>query len=209
MMKWMLQVFMILPRAASAGELIAQVSDGAGKPVADAVVFLYEAPGGPFEPSETPVVIDQIDKQFTPYVTVALVGSKVSFPNKDNIHHHIYSFSKAKKFELPIYKDEKPDPIVLDKVGVVKLSCNIHDWMLGYILIVDNPYFAKTGADGRAHLTGLPAGSHKVGVWSDRLKGAVEETIQKAAIGGETVRLQFKPKLSPARKTTRPALSNY
>src|SRR3954463_14006574 len=83
------------------GSVDVTVKDVNGKPVSDAVV--YAIPGGsrggaPKKQS----VIDQRDKQFVPYVTAVQVGTSILFPNGDNIRHHVYSFSPAKKFELPL-----------------------------------------------------------------------------------------------------------
>src|SRR5256885_12704347 len=77
-------------------------------------------------------VVDQRDKQFVPYVTAVQVGTAVIFPNSDNIRHHVYSFSPAKKFELPLYSGVPAGPVGFDKVGVMPLGCNIHHWMIPY-----------------------------------------------------------------------------
>jgi plastocyanin len=199
---------LLLCSAARAGDIVALVQDGNGKPVEDAVIYVNEAAGN-FHAPEKPVIMDQIDKEFVSRVLAVLVGTKVRFPNKDQIHHHVYSFSKAKKFEVPLYKGETADAVVMDKVGVVKLGCNIHDWMQGFIFVSDNPYFAKTGKDGRATIEGVPAGTYEVGVWSERLKGSPDATLQKASIGKQTAKLQFRPNLKPPVKSTRPAVSKY
>ena len=101
-------------------------------------------------------VVDQVDKQFVPKVQAVLVGTPVTFPNNDNVRHQVYSFSPAKRFELPLYAGVPAQPIVFDKPGVVVLGCNIHDWMVGYIYVSESPYFAKTGKDGKAVLADLP-----------------------------------------------------
>ncbi len=79
-------------------------------------------------------------------------ASYVQFPNKDNIRHHVYSFSAARKFELPLYSGTPAQPVLFDKVGVVKLGCNIHDWMIGYIYVTETPYFGKSNAEGRVDM---------------------------------------------------------
>jgi plastocyanin len=193
----------------SAGEIEATVSDAAGKPAKDAIVFVYEVPGKTFPPPTESAAMDQVDLEFVPHVLPVLAGTKVRFPNKDKTHHHIYSFSKAKKFELPLYKGEEAAPVVMDKAGVVKLGCNIHDWMLGYILVLDNPYFARTGADGKATIAGVPAGEYQVAVWSERYKGEVEDTRQKIAVHEKGAAARFTVKLGPPRKSSRPAVISY
>ena len=86
-------------------------------------------------------IVDQINKEFVKPITVIRPGMSVVFPNHDNIRHHVYSFSPAKIFELPLYKDVTPKPVTFDKAGAVALGCNIHDWMSAYIFVVDSPFF--------------------------------------------------------------------
>jgi plastocyanin len=205
----LLWALLALPLRSSAGEIQAVVRESSGKPVSDAVVFIYEVKGATFAAPSTPAVMNQIDKELAPHVLPVLAGTWVRFPNQDNIHHQLYSFSKAKTFELPLYKDVEPNPILMDKPGIIKLGCSIHDWMRGYIVVLDNPYFAKTGDDGAAALTGVPEGEYRLAVWSERLKETVEETIQKVTVGPRPAHVQFPPKLGPVRKSTRPAVSDY
>ena len=137
-------------RAQTAG-IAASVSDEAGRPVEDAVVVAVPTDGGvrvPPRPREG--IVDQVDQEFTPKVTAVLVGTPVRFPNHDNVRHQVYSFSPAKRFELPLYAGVPAEPVVFDKPGVVVLGCNIHDWMVGYVYVSESPYFAKTGKDGKA-----------------------------------------------------------
>ena len=108
----------------------------------------------------------------------------MSFPNRDNIRHHVYSFSSSKKFELPLYIGTPAAPVAFSKPGVVALGCNIHDWMLAYIYVVTTPYFAKTAADSKAHLEGLAPGAWDARVWHPRLKGEPEKTAKPLTLGG-------------------------
>jgi len=125
-------------------------------------------------------VVDQIDKEFVPRVKPILVGSQVSFPNHDNIRHEVYSFSPAKTFELPLYAGTPAKPVLFDKPGVVVLGCNIHDWMVGYIYVSESPWFAKTAADGKTVLRGLPPGRYVVRAWHPRLDVDEHATDQQA-----------------------------
>jgi plastocyanin len=83
-----------------------------------------------------------IDREFTPYVSVIQTGTRVEFPNRDPIQHHVYSFSPAKTFEIKLYSGRSPESILFDKPGVITIGCNIHDWMIAYVLVVPTPYFA-------------------------------------------------------------------
>jgi plastocyanin len=195
---------------ATAASLIAHVQDDTGKPVADAVV--YAAPRGrafPKTPPRERVVMDQRDLQFMPYVLPVQIGTPVYFPNSDNIRHHVYSFSPAKIFELPLYKGTPMAAVVFDKPGAVVLGCNIHDWMLGYIYVLETPYFGKTGDRGEARLSSLPAGEVEVRVWHPRLKDGVDKTLRPATLsaGGET-RIEFSIRLNPDRRKQRPVFSD-
>ena len=165
-------------RAQTAG-IAASVSDEAGRPVEDAVVVAVPTDGGvrvPPRPREG--IVDQIDQEFTPKVTAVLVGTPIRFPNHDNVRHQVYSFSPAKRFELPLYAGVPARPVVFDKPGVVVLGCNIHDWMVGYVYVSESPYFARTGKDGKALLTELPPRAYTLRVWHPQLDAA-EETTRK------------------------------
>src|SRR6476646_3573058 len=159
-----------------AGSLEVMVKDDRGGPVSDAVV--YASGGATGSPSKKRTVIDQRDKQFVPYVTALQVGTPVLFPNSDNIRHHVYSFSSAKKFELPLYSGVPAEPVVFDKAGFVTLGCNIHDWMIAYVAVLPTPYFQLTGKEGHALLKDLPAGRYTVQVWQPSLKGSPENSAQ-------------------------------
>ena len=148
-----------------AASLQAQVKDAAGKPLADAVV--YAIPGAVHEGRQVkaPVAVEQFDREFVPFVSVVQVGTVVTFPNRDPILHHVYSFSPAKPFEIKLYTGKSPVEVLFDKAGVVTLGCNIHDWMIGYILVVPTAHFAKVDAQGIARLRDLPPGAYDIHAW--------------------------------------------
>ncbi|HEY0368788.1 MAG TPA: methylamine utilization protein [Chthoniobacterales bacterium] len=162
-----------------AASLEVVVQDGKGAPVTDAVVY---AIGNARGAAAKPVIIDQRDKQFVPYVTALQVGTAVVFPNSDNIRHHVYSFSPAKRFELPLYSGIPAEPVTFDKEGFVTLGCNIHDWMVAYVAVLPTPHFQVTGQDGRAVLHDLPPGSYNVLAWQPALKGAPEKFAQHVEV---------------------------
>ena len=126
---------------------------------------------GKVPPRSSTALIDQVGREFVPLVSVVQTGALVSFPNKDNIRHQVYSFSPAKTFELRLYSGTQASPVVFDKPGLVTLGCNIHDNMIAYALVVDSPWFAKTDAAGKALLDGLPAGDYEIHAWHYRQAG--------------------------------------
>ncbi len=173
---------------ARAGTLEALVQGGDGDPVEHAVVYAIptRADGDARPPSAEaqPAEITQKNKEYVPYVTAVQVGAKVAFPNRDRVRHHVYSFSEAKTFEIPLYRGTPPEPVLFDKPGPVTLGCNIHDWMKGYVFVAPSGHFGVTGKDGRSVLADLPEGSYAVQVWHPRLKGEPEATAQSVSLNG-------------------------
>lgn len=169
---------------ASGAELQVSVVDTTGKPVADAVVSLQPVQI-PIPALKTPphAVMDQHHQEFVPHVLAVEAGTEINFPNSDNIHHDVYSFSPAKTFELPLYKGIPAKPILFDTPGVVVLGCNIHDWMLGYIDVVPTPWFAKTGVDGKAGIK-VPAGKYKLVLWQPGLVAPAHELSEALELEG-------------------------
>jgi hypothetical protein len=191
---------------ARGGGLEAIVRDAKGDLVRDAVIVAVPIAGLPKVQGDRPKeVIDQIDKEFVPQVKVVQVGTSISFPNKDNIRHHVYSFSPAKKFELPLYRGVPAEPVLFDKPGLVILGCNIHDWMIAYLYVVESPWFATTRVDGSARLGDLPAGEYDVLAYHPRAKDPAEPLRQRASVGASTAaRVSFGMTLKPPVRSSRP-----
>ena len=130
-------------------------------------------------------------------MSAVATGTPIRFPNHDQIRHHVYSFSPAKTFEIPLYKGVPAEAIVFDKPGVVTLGCNIHDWMQGWVLVTDAALHATSDADGRVSLAGVPAGATRLQVWHPNLKGSAESTEQAVTVGADgraTVRFEIDQK---------------
>jgi plastocyanin len=203
----------LLTVLASAGDLLAGsleviVKDDKGRPVSDAVAYAAAA-GTASAAAKKQTVVDQRDKQFVPYVTAVQVGTAVIFPNSDKIRHHVYSFSPAKKFELPLYSGVPAEPVVFDKTGFVTLGCNIHDWMIAYVAVLPTPYFQVTRQEGHAVLKDLPAGKYTMQVWHPTLKGQPEALAQRVDVGGATKSLLFTlPLKSDVRAKRAPGLTS-
>ena len=125
-------------------------------------------------------VLDQKNRTFVPHVLPIQTGTAVIFPNSDNVKHQVYSFSPAKRFQLPLYAGTPQGPLVFDKPGVVTVGCNIHDLMSAYIVVVDTPWFAATSG-GRAELADLPEGTYDVRVWYPGMRN--EPPPQPVSVG--------------------------
>jgi len=170
--------------AAGAG-FEARVQSQAGTPVEDAAVMLEPVSGRVPQP-KAQVRIEQRDREFVPYLSIVQKGAAVDFPNRDTLKHHVYSFSPARTFEIKLYGGQPAQPVVFDKAGEVALGCNIHDWMEAHVLVVDSPWFGKTGADGIARIAQVPAGRYRLRVWHPRQKAAA--ALQDVVIGAMPAR---------------------
>ena len=191
------------PVTAAAGDVSVYVRDARGRPVADAVVEITPAAGARAGPIRFPWAyrVEQRDMQFQPFVLIVPNGAEAAFPNRDNVRHHVYSFSPAKRFELKLYGKDQTRSVRFDNAGVVAVGCNIHDSMVAFIKVVDTPWAAKTDAGGAALLRGVPAGQARLEAWHPygRPAAGVKQTIAVGRQGAvrAAVVLDIRP---PARR---------
>tara|TARA_R110002073_G_scaffold89873_1_gene212638 strand:- start:420 stop:1067 length:648 start_codon:yes stop_codon:yes gene_type:complete len=160
----------LTPLGTLAASLSAVINDQDGNPVDDAVIYIELVNGERPTYSAANFDVDQLDKTYVPHVRVITKGSTVSFPNSDDIRHHVYSFSDARTFELPLYIGTPAQPVLFDEPGVVDLGCNIHDFMRAYILVLETPFFAKT-VGGQLQLDGFADGTIDLMIWHPRMSG--------------------------------------
>lgn len=137
-------------------------------PAKDVLIWV-KIPG--HEPSRAPRVekMNQKNKEFEPRVMIAPVNTEVYFPNLDSIFHSIFSFNKVKKIDLGQYKG-KGMPVVFEEPGIYPIGCAIHPWMSAFVVIVDTPFYAKTGITGKFKFRNLIAGKYTFEVWSPKFK---------------------------------------
>ena len=187
----------LLPGAAAAAEIRVRIDDGR-RGLSDAVVSLHSS-AAKSAVRPRPARMDQRGSQFTPRVLTVQAGSAVTFPNSDNIRHNVYSFSPAKRFELPLYSGHAAPPLRFDVPGVVALGCNIHDWMVGYIVVLDTPYSAITDAGGNVTLQ-APAGDYSLQVWHPQLPAGTPVIRRKLSLGaaGASERISLRIATAPA-----------
>jgi plastocyanin len=175
------------PLAAAPVEVL--LTDAAGRPLADAVVFLESREARAAVKPAQGVEIAQVGRQFQPVVTVVPVGTAVNFPNRDTVRHHVYSFSPVKTFEIKLYIGTPAQPVVFDKPGIAVLGCNIHDTMAAWTVVVETPYHAKSAA-GRALIDNVPAGTYRLRAWHPALPTgapALDQPLVVAAAGASVV----------------------
>ena len=189
-------VTLLAASAAAGAAVTVQVTDAAGKPVSDAVVYAEAEAGQSLPAARKPGEIIQQGLKFIPLVTVVQTGSKIFFPNNDKVRHHIYSFSPAHKFDQKLYSGTTAEPQTFEKAGTVVLGCNIHDKMIAYVRVVETPYFAKTDAHGAATVD-APAGKYVLKAWHPDISGG-QALEQPLAVRGDTAAAaSFKMTLKP------------
>jgi plastocyanin len=182
-----------------AGEIAIELRDPAGHAVTSTVVTLVPVGAARLSPQNSgaarpTALMDQQHRSFVPQVLVVASGTEVSFPNSDSVSHQVYSFSPAKRFQLALYKGQAPRPVIFDQAGIVVLGCNIHDDMVGYIVVTDAPRFGTTAADGTLLLKSLPEGDYRLSIWSPYIADPPESLVHDVhapAAGVATVRFQL------------------
>lgn len=180
--------------AAEAADFSCTVTSSKGDPVAEAVVSLVPLDdAAPAVTAGAQIEIAQAEQEFTAFITVVQAGTKVVFPNRDTVQHHVYSLSKPKKFELSLYNPGQAESMVFEVPGLVTVGCNIHDWMISHVVVVPTPWFAKSDPKGAAKIT-APAGRYRLEVWHPRGTLAAKElALGEGAITTEAVTLALKP----------------
>ena len=156
----------------------------AGKP-SDFVISVEDIQGVFPAPKEA-AVMDQNELRFVPHVLAVQVGTRVEFPNSDPVSHNVFSISPAKRFNLGLYPRGGKRHIKFDQPGVVGLLCNVHLEMSAYIVVLKNPYFARTGPDGTYRIAGVPAGRYRLRCWHESLP-AQERAVQVPETGSISV----------------------
>lgn len=168
--------------SALASNVAVTVRTASGAAAEDALIVFEPRDAAPL-PGKATVVIDQVNKRFVPRVTILRTGTAVTFPNSDNIRHQVYSFSPPKSFDLKLYAGSPKEEVIFDKPGLVILGCNIHDTMVGFVAVVDSPYFGKVPSSGEVALD-LPPGHYALRVWHTNLAAPLaskEITVGAAA----------------------------
>jgi plastocyanin len=194
-----------------ASTLVIMVQTADGKALDGAVVTAHPLDGVPHRPAPMKAVMDQVNRAFLPDLLVIPVGSTVVFPNSDSVSHQIYSFSPAKRFQLPLYRGTPYPPVHFEQTGVVTLGCNIHDEMVGYLVVTDAAYFGRTDATG-AWSSEVARGRYRISIWHPRMRDS-DADLERELTVGETdhaeLTLRLVKGLQPAPRADRPHSWDY
>ena len=151
-------------QAATVSGKVVLVQDG--KPRADAsnAVVWIEGVGRGNEPKAE---MRSASKRFDPHVIVVPTNTTVEFPNADPIYHNVFSVSSGNRFDLGLYRSGASKSKKFDQPGIVRVYCNIHPQMVGFVLVVDSGAWAITGPDGSFRIDNVPAGTHVLKAWHE------------------------------------------
>jgi plastocyanin len=135
------------------------------------------------------VQVVQRDTTFRPGVVIVPPGATVAFPNEDPFFHNVFSYSRPRRFDLGRYPRGETKAVRFEVPGIVKVFCEIHSWMRGAVVVVDNPYHALVGEDGSFRIENVPAGRYRLRAWHfDRGEQIVEVDVPESG----TVRLEIR-----------------
>ncbi|MBT5108677.1 MAG: methylamine utilization protein [Rhodospirillaceae bacterium] len=184
---------------ASGAQLTVTVRNADGAPLADAVVTARMMNGATRQapiPAK-PLHINQHNTAYIPFVTVIPSGTAATFVNSDLWGHHVYSFSKSKRFEVTIAGETESKQVVFDKPGIVVIGCNIHDRMLAYIYVSGDGVSAKSDKTGVVRFPTLKDGAYNLTAWhpllaSKRKQPAVEVSVNNEKVTDREIVLKLK-----------------
>jgi plastocyanin len=196
---------------ARAATLVITVQTSDGRPLTGVVVTAHSLDAAGRRPQPVKAVMDQVNRAFTPDLLLIPVGSTVTFPNSDSVSHQIYSFSPAKRFQLPLYHGMPYPPVHFDQAGVVTLGCNIHDEMVGYLVVTDAPYYGRTNAKG-AWSSEVARGRYRITIWHPRMRDQPADLQRELTVGEADeaeLTLRLTKSLTPAPLSERPHSWDY
>jgi plastocyanin len=160
--------------------------------IRNVVVWLENPPSGtPSPPPAAPVPMDQKDCVFVPRVVIVPASGTVEFLNSDRLLHNLHSVSK----DNPSFNRTQPKgrtiPITFAKPEFVRVDCDLHSWMRGWVVVIPHPFYALTDAQGRFKLDNVPPGQYTLRSWHERL-GESSRPVTLAAEGAAPVTIELR-----------------
>jgi len=155
----------------------------------EALVYVDRVEGKTFPPPKEKVFMGQKNLVFKPHILPVLKGTTVDFTNDDTVVHNVFAPpGAAKQFNLGTYGVGVTKTETFDALGEVPLLCNVHAEMAGFVIVLQNPYYALTDKSGNFEIKGVPPGTYKLKVWHEKLQESVQDVTVEA---GKSAAVEF------------------
>ena len=160
--------------AAYGGDITGTVKATGTKDSGNAIIFIEKVEGKTFSPPAEHAQMDQKNMTFIPHVLPILAGTTVDFLNSDDVLHNVFSPDKcADSFNLGTWPKGQKRSFTFKNPGCrAVLLCKVHPEMEGYVVVLENPYFAVSNKDGSYSIKNVPPGTYTISIWHEKLKGA-------------------------------------
>lgn len=166
------------------------VSENGG--LANVFLYIKNAPEGDYPAPETPVVLDQIGCAYVPHVLGVQAGQPMEIRNSDGTTHNVRGIArknKAMNYGQPVGSPPRTKTFKKAEMGI-RLKCDLHPWMTGFVFAMDHPYFSVSDAEGNFSIAGLPAGEYDVVAWHEQYDEQTG-TVTVAADGSGSIDFSF------------------
>jgi plastocyanin len=153
-----------------------------------ALVYIDQMKGD-FPPPKQPAAMSQKNMVFNPHILPVLKGTTVDFTNDDTVAHNVFTPpGSAVQFNLGLYGPGVKKNVTFDNLGEVPLLCVVHPDMLGYVIVLQNPYFALTDSNRKFEIKNVPPGTYQLKVWDEKVEGAPQQVVVAA---GKATTIEF------------------
>lgn len=153
------------------------------------VVYIEEVGGNKYAAPLEHGVVDQVNLTFVPHVIAVQTGTTIDFPNSDPVHHNVFSPPECcKQFNLGTYDVGVVKTVTFDESCEVPILCHVHEEMLSFVLVLDNPYFSVTESDGAFKIENVPPGTYKLKAWHEKLMTVTKDVTVES---GKTASVDF------------------
>ncbi|MDM0116562.1 carboxypeptidase regulatory-like domain-containing protein [Variovorax sp. J22R133] len=164
----------------------------ANREIRNAVVWIDNPPAGAPAPPARKVEVDQKGCTFVPRVVVVPAGGTVDFLNSDRLLHNIHATPKRNVSFNRTQPMGRTIPVTFAEPEIVRIDCDLHAWMMAWVVVAPHAFYVVTGADGRFAFDNLPPGQYKLQVWHEKL-GTVPASV---TVGDQPAQMtvELKPK---------------
>jgi len=143
-------------------------------------------------PKTSPSLVNQ-GGRFIPHVQMVRTGAQLEIVNRDPLLHNTHGFQGGRTvFNIGLPTQDQKVKRFLKQAGIIEVMCDVHDWMNGWIVVQDHPYFATTGEDGNYTINDIPPGTYTIMAWHEKL-GKKQAQVKVPANGKARLDLAFSP----------------